>query len=59
MKISKEKMIESLEKEIWKYAKRQKTWFKKIEGIKWFSPKQIGKIKKETKRFLNNRFTPS
>ena len=34
-KISKEEMIEKLKMETRRYAKRQITWFKKIENIKW------------------------
>ncbi|MCB9806081.1 tRNA (adenosine(37)-N6)-dimethylallyltransferase MiaA [Candidatus Nomurabacteria bacterium] len=51
-KISKEEMIEKLNTEIWHYAKRQKTWFKKDKRIKWFSPKEVRKIEKEIKGFL-------
>jgi len=36
-KISKLAMIESLEKEIWHYAKRQMTWFKRDKKIKWLT----------------------
>ena len=35
-KITKEEMIENLKMEIFKYAKRQMTWFKRDEEIKWF-----------------------
>lgn len=35
-KISKKEMLEKLETEIWHYAKRQMTWFKKDKRIKWF-----------------------
>ena len=35
-KISKEEMIQKLNSEIYKYAKRQMTWFKRDEEIKWF-----------------------
>ena len=34
-KITKEEMIRKLETEIWHYAKRQITWFKKDKRIKW------------------------
>ena len=30
---------ETLEKEIWQYAKRQKTWFKRNEKIEWVEVK--------------------
>lgn len=33
--ISKEEMMCTLEKEIWHYAKRQMTWFKRDEHIQW------------------------
>lgn len=32
-KISNEEMLEKLEKEIWHYAKRQRTWFKKYANV--------------------------
>lgn len=51
-KITKEEMASLLETEIWHYAKRQRTWFKKDTRIKWFKPTQLGAIKKEAKRFL-------
>lgn len=51
-KISKEKMLEKLETEIWHYAKRQRTWFKKDNRIKWFKPTEKVKINKEVKNFI-------
>src|SRR3989344_2686107 len=36
--ISKKEMIEKLSTEIWRYAKRQMTWFKRDKNIMWFSP---------------------
>ncbi len=36
--ISLEKAIDSTKKDTRHYAKRQITWFKKMEGINWFSP---------------------
>lgn len=36
-KIDKKEMIEKLNSEIYKYAKRQMTWFKRDKQIKWFS----------------------
>lgn len=33
--ISKDEMINTLEKEIWRYAKRQMTWFKRDQAIYW------------------------
>lgn len=51
-KITREEMVNELEREIWRYAKRQRTWFKKDKRIKWFSVKDHGKIKKEVGGFL-------
>ncbi len=51
-KISKNEMGEKLEKEIWHYAKRQRTWFKKIKDTKKFKPKNIQKIEKEIREFI-------
>lgn len=38
-KLSKSEMLIELENQIWKYAKRQKTWFKRDERIKWMEVK--------------------
>lgn len=40
-KISKEEMIEKLNTEIWHYAKRQKTWFKRDANTLWIDPRVI------------------
>lgn len=53
-KISKEDFIKKLNTEIWRYAKRQKTWFKRDETIKWFAPKEVEKIEIEINKFLGN-----
>ena len=42
--ITKEEMIEKLQIEIYRYAKRQMTWFKKNKEIKWFHPSQKAQI---------------
>lgn len=36
-KITKEKLIEIIERENWLYAKRQMTWFKRDKNIKWIN----------------------
>lgn len=47
-KISKKEMIENLNKEIWRYSKRQMTWFKKDKNIRWISSeKEAEKLVKE------------
>lgn len=40
-KISKEEMINKLNIEIWHFAKRQKTWFKRDKSIIWINPDEI------------------
>jgi tRNA dimethylallyltransferase len=49
-KITRVQMLKTLENEIWHYAKRQRTWFKRNKDIKWFEPKDKNKILKEVKR---------
>lgn len=51
-KISKKEMLRKLKTEIWRYAKRQKTWFKRDERIEWFAPKQNKAILAEINKFL-------
>lgn len=53
--ITKEEMIEKLNTEIWHYAKRQKTWFKRDKNIIWINPtknKDKGLALKEVRKFL-------
>lgn len=45
-KISKKGMITQLAGEIWQYAKRQRTWFKRDKRIKWFLPTKKERIEK-------------
>lgn len=52
-KITKKELIQKLETEIWHYAKRQMTWFKKDKRIKWFKPNEIKKIEREINSFLD------
>ena len=57
-KIKKDEMTEKLYTDIWHFAKRQKTWFKRDENIIWVDPrKNIEKTKalKEVKGFLNKK----
>jgi tRNA dimethylallyltransferase len=42
--ISLEKAIEQIKTNTRQYAKRQMTWFRKDEQIKWFSPLQVKEI---------------
>lgn len=51
-KISKDRMVSKLEHEIWQYAKRQRTWFKKDKRIVWFRPQERKKIEGLVEKFL-------
>jgi len=52
-KMTREEMIKKSQTEIWRYAKRQITWFKKKDKrIKWFGPSDISKVQKEINRFI-------
>ncbi len=35
------------------YAKRQLTWFRKMEGIEWFNPEEFDSLVERTKEFLD------
>ncbi len=50
-KISKIDMVSQLETDIWRYAKRQMTWFKRDQRIQWHAP-QFSAIQKTVKKFL-------
>ncbi|MCX6701617.1 MAG: tRNA (adenosine(37)-N6)-dimethylallyltransferase MiaA [Candidatus Zambryskibacteria bacterium] len=52
-RLSKLEFIKKLETEIWHYAKRQMTWFKKDKKIKWFKPNQIKEIEKLVTIFVD------
>ncbi len=54
-KISRQEMIDQLALEIWHYAKRQKTWFKKDKTINWFESKNDKKILKLVRDFLHSK----
>lgn len=50
-----EQMIQNLEREIFQYAKRQRTWFKRNSNIFWLNPLQKSDLKKAdelVKKFL-------
>lgn len=51
-KISYEEMMEQLEREIIRYAKRQRTWFKRNKETKWLSPEQEEQAFDLAKNFL-------
>jgi tRNA dimethylallyltransferase len=51
-KITKKELLAQLQTEIWKYAKRQKTWFKKDTRIHWHFVSSIKKIQKDIESFI-------
>jgi len=54
-KLSKDEMIDKLNTEIWHFAKRQNTWFKRDPNIVWINPlkkSEKSKAIKEVKKFL-------
>ncbi|HLP86572.1 MAG TPA: tRNA (adenosine(37)-N6)-dimethylallyltransferase MiaA [Candidatus Paceibacterota bacterium] len=54
-KITKEEMLKKLNAEIWHFAKRQNTWFKRDKSIIWIDPREKNdklKALKEIKEFL-------
>lgn len=51
-KISKKEMLDKLFSETYKYAKRQITWFKKDERVKWCKISDKKKIEKKISNFL-------
>lgn len=53
-KINREQFIERLLIETWQYAKRQRTWFYKKDGIEWFTPNDTKKILKMCLDFIKH-----
>lgn len=54
-KVTEEEMISKLNTEIWHYAKRQKTWFKRNKEIIWIDPREVyekAKALYKIKKFL-------
>lgn len=47
-----DEMIDELSRDIYRYAKRQMTWFKKNKDIKWFSPQDYDAIVERCDAFL-------
>ncbi len=55
-KLTKKEMVEKLSTEIWQYAKRQMTWFKKDRRIEWHDPtdsSDVSHIRAHVQTFLN------
>jgi len=51
-KISQEEAISLTQQDTRHYAKRQMTWFRKMEGIRWFSPEELDNIEEHTRLSL-------
>lgn len=51
-KLSRKEMIQKLNTEIWHYARRQKTWFRRDTRITWYSLNEKKKIEQEVKTFI-------
>ena len=51
-KLTKERMIQNLNSEIYKYAKRQMTWFKRDKETKWFDASNKNLLHKVSKIIL-------
>lgn len=50
--ISAEEAAALTQQETRRYAKRQMTWFRKMEGIRWFAPDELPDIEKHIRRSL-------
>jgi tRNA dimethylallyltransferase len=51
--ISLEEAVDLTKKETRHYAKRQMTWFRKMEGICWFEPDDFPSILTHVRTYLN------
>ncbi len=51
-KLTKKEMFDQLSFEIWHYAKRQMTWFKREKRIEWYSPDAAALVLRRVNTFL-------
>lgn len=51
--VTKEELLQKLEEKNWQYAKRQRTWLKRMEDIVWITPTDTDTITKTVDTFLN------
>jgi tRNA dimethylallyltransferase len=51
-KLSKQELIATLECEIRQYVRRQRAWFRRDKGVRWFGPKDLRLIDREVDEFL-------
>ena len=52
-----ERTLDLVVRETWRYAKRQMTWFSADKSIRWFYPDQYQAIQKTVESFLNINFS--
>lgn len=50
--MTKEEMVAKLEIEIGRFAKRQRTWLRKMEGVQWYGVEDTERILRDTRTFL-------
>lgn len=50
--LSREEVFAKLQTEIWRYAKRQMTWFRRNKAMRWFNPTERRSIEKTVREFL-------
>jgi tRNA dimethylallyltransferase len=52
-KTSLNEAIERIKIHTRQYAKRQKTWFKKVPGMNWLAPERLEEMKRKIEECLN------
>lgn len=52
--ITEDELTERIERDDWKYAKRQRTWFKRNQNIHWLEGDQLGEADGLVQSFLKN-----
>lgn len=52
-KLTREQLTEILSTKIWQYARRQKTWWRRNKGIRWFKPGENAEIERIVREFLS------
>ncbi|MBN2213032.1 MAG: tRNA (adenosine(37)-N6)-dimethylallyltransferase MiaA [Bacteroidales bacterium] len=54
-----EETIDLIKRNTRKYARRQLTWFRKYDDMKWFDPSELSVIKNHIEQYLNRRTASS
>ncbi|HJX70932.1 MAG TPA: tRNA dimethylallyltransferase, partial [Bacteroidales bacterium] len=50
-----EEAIDLIKRNTRKYARRQLTWFRQYNDMKWFDPSEISEIKRYVKEYLQGK----